>query len=232
MPIAMETASALVSAGSETDLTSEKPLDQHQQQTSQTQLSRGSTSPATSSPTVTEQPALQIDLGTNLSAILNATAKNSDTKNENSPAVGDDANLLLERELEIQQKAFQRFTSSLNDLGFRSTFPMNVFPPFLAAMQQNPLTLHNQFVATSGSNPRSSGVSPGLDDDDDNYALGNQKAVLVTEKFFSFRKEKKECGAGSGVGCAGDDNADSDASGQQNWSYEEQFKQVRFFCLF
>lgn len=29
-------------------------------------------------------------------------------------------------------------------------------------------------------------------------------------------------------GSTGDDNADSDASGQQNWSYEEQFKQVSF----
>lgn len=47
---------------------------------------------------------------------------------------------------------------------------MNVFPPFLAAIQQNPLALHNQFVAAS-SNPRSSGVSPGLEDEDENYAL-------------------------------------------------------------
>ena len=39
------------------------------------------------------------------------------------------------------------------------------------------------------------------------------------------RKDKKDIG--------GDDNADSDVSGQQNWSYEEQFKQVfKFFSLF
>ncbi|EJW82765.1 hypothetical protein WUBG_06326, partial [Wuchereria bancrofti] len=127
---------------------------------------------------------------------------------------------MLERELEVQQKAFQKFTSSLNDLRFRSTFPINVFPPFLAALQQNPLTLHNQFAAASG-NPRSSGVSPGLDDEDENEALASTEPEDLT---INFRKEKKECVTGAG-GSIGDDNADSDASGQQNWSYEEQFKQ-------
>ncbi|VDM18167.1 unnamed protein product [Wuchereria bancrofti] len=88
---------------------------------------------------------------------------------------------MLERELEVQQKAFQRFTSSLNDLRFRSTFPINVFPPFLAALQQNPLTLHNQFAAASG-NPRSSGVSPGLDDEDENEALASTEPEDLTIK--------------------------------------------------
>lgn len=67
------------------------------------------------------------------------------------------------------------------DLRFRSTFPINVFPPFLSALQQNPLTLHNQFAAAS-SNPRSSGVSPGLDDEDENEALASTEPEDLTIK--------------------------------------------------
>lgn len=67
------------------------------------------------------------------------------------------------------------------DLRFRSTFPISVFPPFLAALQQNPLTLHNQFAAAS-NNPRSSGVSPGLDDEDENEALASTEPEDLTIK--------------------------------------------------
>ncbi|KAM3721989.1 Acetylcholine receptor [Dirofilaria immitis] len=218
MSIAMETTPASVSSASG-DLNSDKTLDQSQHALPmQLSCSASSTPPLQN---VSEQSGvLQSDLSTNLSTILNAS-KNNDIKSGNSPVIDDDANSMLERELEVQQKAFQRFTSSLNDLRFRSTFPINVFPPFLAALQQNPLTLHNQFAAAS-SNPRSSGVSPGLDDEDENEALASTEPEDLT---INFRKEKKECLTGAG-GSTGDDNADSDASGQQNWSYEEQFKQL------
>uniref|UniRef100_A0A8R1XU04 ARID domain-containing protein n=1 Tax=Onchocerca volvulus TaxID=6282 RepID=A0A8R1XU04_ONCVO len=220
MSIAMETAPVSVSSASGADLNSDKPLEQSQH-TLQMQLSC-SASPTPPLQNASEQSSgvLQSDLSTNISTILNAS-KNNDIKSGNSPVIDDDANSMLERELEVQQKAFQRFTSSLNDLRFRSTFPINVFPPFLAALQQNPLTLHNQFAAAS-SNPRSSGVSPGLDDEDENEALASTEPEDLT---INFRKDKKECIVGAG-GSTGDDNADSDASGQQNWSYEEQFKQL------
>ncbi|VDM91826.1 unnamed protein product [Onchocerca ochengi] len=210
MSIAMETAPVSVSSASGADLNSDKPLEQSQH-TLQMQLSC-SASPTPPLQNASEQSSgvLQSDLSTNISTILNAS-KNNDIKSGNSPVIDDDANSMLERELEVQQKAFQRF---------RSTFPINVFPPFLAALQQNPLTLHNQFAAAS-SNPRSSGVSPGLDDEDENEALASTEPEDLT---INFRKDKKECIVGAG-GSTGDDNADSDASGQQNWSYEEQFKQ-------
>uniref|UniRef100_A0AAF5Q2Y6 Uncharacterized protein n=2 Tax=Wuchereria bancrofti TaxID=6293 RepID=A0AAF5Q2Y6_WUCBA len=219
MSIAMETTPVSVSSASGADLNSDKSLEQSQHALQmQLSCSASSTPPLQN---VSEQSGiLQSDLSTNLSTILNAS-KNNDIKSGNSPVTDDDANSMLERELEVQQKAFQRFTSSLNDLRFRSTFPINVFPPFLAALQQNPLTLHNQFAAASG-NPRSSGVSPGLDDEDENEALASTEPEDLT---INFRKEKKECVTGAG-GSIGDDNADSDASGQQNWSYEEQFKQL------
>ncbi|CAG9537306.1 unnamed protein product [Cercopithifilaria johnstoni] len=219
MSIAMETTPVSVSSASGADLNSDKSLEQSQHALQmQLSCSASSTPPLQN---VSEQSGiLQSDLSTNLSTILNAS-KNNDIKSGNSPVIDDDANSMLERELEVQQKAFQRFTSSLNDLRFRSTFPINVFPPFLAALQQNPLTLHNQFAAAS-SNPRSSGVSPGLDDEDENEPLATTEPEDLT---INFRKEKKECIMGAS-GSTGDDNADSDASGQQNWSYEEQFKQL------
>ncbi|VDN05346.1 unnamed protein product [Thelazia callipaeda] len=216
MSIAMETTPASVSSTSGTEMNSEKPLEQTSQNL-QMSLSCSATSTPPLHQAAEQSSGLQIDLSTNLSNILNPST--NDIKNENSPVIGDDANSVLEHELEIQQKAFQRFTSSLNDLGFRSTFPINVFPPFLAALQQNPLTLHNQFVAAS-SNPRSSGDSPLPDDDDENNALAITEPEDLT---VNFRRSKKECGTG---GSNTDDNADSDTSGQQNWSYEEQFKQV------
>lgn len=218
MSVAMERAS--VSSASSADFTSEKALEQPQQ-TVQTPIPCNTSPIPSSFNNGAEQPdCLQTDLNSNLSDILNVS-KNDDIKNESSSMIGDDAGSLLERELEVQQKAFKRFTSSLNDLGFRTTFPVSVFPPFLAAFQQNPLALHNQF-GVANSNPRSSGVSPGLDDDDENEAaLGSTEPEDLT---INFRKEKKDsvCATGS----TGDDNADSDASGQQNWSYEEQFKQL------
>lgn len=80
MSIAMETSSASVSTGSGADLSSEKSLE-HQQITTQAQKSRSSTSPTSPSPHGADQSAsLQIDLGANLSAILNA-AKNNDVIN-------------------------------------------------------------------------------------------------------------------------------------------------------
>lgn len=60
----------------------------------------------------------------------------------------------------------------LTELGFRSSFPLNVFPPFLAALQQSPLSLHgNQLLTTKEQRMVSPGASPGLDDEEDNEGL-------------------------------------------------------------
>uniref|UniRef100_A0A0M3HTH8 Uncharacterized protein n=1 Tax=Ascaris lumbricoides TaxID=6252 RepID=A0A0M3HTH8_ASCLU len=181
-----------------------------QQQIEQQQSSSHTPSPQ---PSVEPSNSTQNDITANLSAILNAAKSNSVNlvNSEQSPSPGNESTT-FEKELEAQQKAFQRFTSSLNDLGFRSPFPVNVLPPFLAALQQNPLSLHQQLMGISAS--RSSGVSPGFDEEEDAENLGSTEPEDLT---VGYRKEKKE---------NTDDNADSEASTQQNWSYEEQFKQV------
>uniref|UniRef100_A0A915AAX4 Uncharacterized protein n=1 Tax=Parascaris univalens TaxID=6257 RepID=A0A915AAX4_PARUN len=181
-----------------------------QQQIEQQQSSSHTPSPQ---PNVEPSNSAQNDITANLSAILNAAKSNSVNlvSSEQSPSPGNESTT-FEKELEAQQKAFQRFTSSLNDLGFRSPFPVNVLPPFLAALQQNPLSLHQQLMGISGS--RSSGVSPGFDEEEDAENLGSTEPEDLT---VGYRKEKKE---------NTDDNADSEASTQQNWSYEEQFKQL------
>ncbi|VDD98117.1 unnamed protein product [Enterobius vermicularis] len=81
------------------------------------------------------------------------------------------------------------------------------------------------------ANQQRSDVSPDLDDEEDPENLGSTEPedLTIGKKFVNvclrLRKDKKDIG--------GDDNADSDVSGQQNWSYEEQFKQVfKFFSLF
>ncbi|VDM41623.1 unnamed protein product [Toxocara canis] len=185
----------------------------------QQELEHQQTSSHTPSPQPNCDANTQNDITANLSAILNAAKNNSvnlastassQVNNEQSPPPNDESTS-FEKELEAQQKAFQRFTSSLNDLGFRSPFPVNVLPPFLAALQQNPLSLHHQIMGIGAS--RSSGVSPGLDDDEDAENVGSTEPEDLT---IGFRKEKKE---------NTDENADSETSTQQNWSYEEQFKQ-------
>ncbi|VDN58333.1 unnamed protein product [Dracunculus medinensis] len=180
----------------------------------QLQMSR-SPSPRTN----LDSASTQNNINSNLSAILSAVKSNSmalinESKSGHSPSPRNESDT-SEKDLDAQQKAFHRFTTSFNDLGFRSSFPVNVFPPFLAALQQNPVTLHHQLMNLGHDN--SLGLSPGLDDDEDLENVGSTEPEDLT---VGFRKEKKE----------GDDNADSDISGQQNWSYEEQFKQV--FLIF
>ncbi|KAJ1358433.1 hypothetical protein KIN20_016858 [Parelaphostrongylus tenuis] len=114
-------------------------------------------------------------------------------------------------DIEAQQKAFQRFTSSLGLGGFRSAFNMNVLPPFLAAFQQNPLALQQQLLGlTSGL----SDVSPGSDDDED---IEHSTMTEPEDLTLSFRKDPKLYDHHEG-GVA--------LSGGSSWSYEEQFKQL------
>lgn len=70
------------------------------------------------------------------------------------------------------------------DLGFRSPFPVNVLPPFLAALQQNPLSLHQQLMGISAS--RSSGVSPGFDEEEDAENLGSTEPEDLTVGYVTF----------------------------------------------
>ncbi|VDM71652.1 unnamed protein product [Strongylus vulgaris] len=121
-------------------------------------------------------------------------------------------------DIEAQQKAFQRFTSSLGLGGFRSAFNMNVLPPFLAALQQNPLALQQQLLGlTSGL----SGVSPGPEDEDENE---NSAATEPEDLTMSFRKDSKSDDQhGEGGGSLG---------GGPSWSYEEQFKQSEYIVKY
>uniref|UniRef100_A0A0K0DBL6 RPN13_C domain-containing protein n=1 Tax=Angiostrongylus cantonensis TaxID=6313 RepID=A0A0K0DBL6_ANGCA len=114
-------------------------------------------------------------------------------------------------DIETQQKAFQRFTSSIGLGSFRSAFNMNVLPPFLAALQQNPFALQQQLLGLTGG---LSDVSPGSDDDED---IEHSAMTEPEDLTLSFRKDAKL-----------DDHHDSGASlgGGSSWSYEEQFKQL------
>ncbi|KAK6024436.1 hypothetical protein OSTOST_09752 [Ostertagia ostertagi] len=107
----------------------------------------------------------------------------------------------------------ERFQISYAGLGgFRSAFNMNVLPPFLAALQQNPLALQQQLLGLTGG---LSGVSPGPDEEDE---IENSTTTEPEDLTMSFRKDAKlEDHHGEG----------GTSLGGPSWSYEEQFKQVR-----
>ncbi|KIH68709.1 hypothetical protein ANCDUO_00950 [Ancylostoma duodenale] len=171
--------------------------------------------------------ALQLN-GKSEDNVVEGGGSNEPTTNGGTPSPEAPSNTF---DIEAQQKAFQRFTSSLGKCllnqnlqitwniiseglgGFRSAFNMNVLPPFLAALQQNPLALQQQLLGlTSGL----SGVSPGPDEEEENENSGTTEPEDLT---MSFRKDTKiEDQHGEGGGSLG---------GGPSWSYEEQFKQVR-----
>ncbi|XGW20333.1 hypothetical protein V3C99_003833 [Haemonchus contortus] len=133
---------------------------------------------------------------------------NNPTTNGGTPSPETPSNTF---DIEAQQKAFQRFTSSLGLGGFRSAFNMNVLPPFLAALQQNPLALQQQLLGLTGG---LSGVSPGPDEEDE---MENGATTEPEDLTMSFRKDPKlEDHHGEG----------GTSLGGSSWSYEEQFKQL------
>ncbi|RCN51353.1 hypothetical protein ANCCAN_02506 [Ancylostoma caninum] len=153
--------------------------------------------------------ALQLN-GKSEDNVVEGGGSNEPTTNGGTPSPEAPSNTF---DIEAQQKAFQRFTSNLGLGGFRSAFNMNVLPPFLAALQQNPLALQQQLLGlTSGL----SGVSPGPDEEEENENSGTTEPEDLT---MSFRKDTKiEDQHAEGGGSLG---------GGPSWSYEEQFKQVR-----
>ncbi|VDK56907.1 unnamed protein product [Anisakis simplex] len=243
MSIAMESTSSSHFAGGGGLLTSQQSASSSSLDTATNQNSIPASNTPSPQPNIIDSTTNN-DISANLSAILNA-AKNSSVNlvnaRQQSPTSSLTETNTFEKEIEAQQKAFQRFTSSLNDLGFRSPFPVNVIPPFLAALQhQNPLSIHSHLMNNLSNDPSTATsaaaaaitssilnnnciLSPnGLDDEDDendNENDNDSDNIPSTEPedlTIGFRKEKKE---------NLDDNADSEASAQQNWSYEEQFKQ-------
>ncbi|WKX92843.1 hypothetical protein Q1695_010685 [Nippostrongylus brasiliensis] len=152
-------------------------------------------------------PALQLNCKAE-DDVAEGSGSAEPTTNGGTPSPEATSNAL---DIEAQQKAFQRFTSSLGLGGFRSAFNMNVLPPFLAALQQNPLALQQQLLGlTSGL----SGVSPGPDEEDE---MENSATTEPEDLTMSFRKEGK----------IDDHHTESTTSlGASSWSYEEQFKQL------
>lgn len=126
--------------------------------------------------------------------------------NSNPPSPDPLANF----DVEAQQKALQRLTSSLGLGTFRT--PLNI-PPFLAAaLQQNPFSLQQQLLGLASG---MSGVSPGPDDDDDENGANGEPEDLT----LGLRKDtaiKTEETIENSLGGAGN----------PTWSYEEQFKQL------
>ncbi|MFH4973550.1 hypothetical protein AB6A40_000259 [Gnathostoma spinigerum] len=185
-------------------------LPQPQQQP---QLQKQQPSASSSPQPDSDSSQTQNEIGANLSAILNAaknTSLNLVNNSDQTPPPTDTKPISSEKEAgDVQQKVFNRFTSSLNDLGFRSPFPINVLPPFLAVLQQNPLALHQQLLRMA--NEQSSGISPGEEEEEtENSTTAEPEDLTVSEK----RDGSDE------------PNGDNDICNQQNWSYEEQFKQL------
>uniref|UniRef100_A0A914VKL7 ARID domain-containing protein n=1 Tax=Plectus sambesii TaxID=2011161 RepID=A0A914VKL7_9BILA len=138
----------------------------------------------------------------------------------------------FEKELEAaQQKAFERFTSMA--AGFHPTFPIAGIPPFLAALQQNPLALRNHLMGMTSTSPPESSM---IDDD----AISNDgesvepedlsiRPAVVSSSTSSTPAHKSTSKASTDQ--AGEDGLtpaanDAETGSQQNWSYEEQFKQL------
>ncbi|PAV78942.1 hypothetical protein WR25_04704 [Diploscapter pachys] len=155
--------------------------------------------------------------GTSLNDLLQTTTTSS------SPAP-DDANLLAAFDMEAQQKALQRLTSSLGLGNFRTPFNVNVIPPFLAALQQNPLSLQQQLL-NFATGAGLSGISPGPDDDceDGEGQTGSVEPEDLT--LGSIRRTASRSDDLGGHDGNGTNGAGSNG-GPPTWSYEEQFKQL------
>ncbi|XGW20332.1 hypothetical protein V3C99_003833 [Haemonchus contortus] len=152
--------------------------------------------------------ALQLNCGKAEDGVTEGNGSTEPTTNGGTPSPETPSNTF---DIEAQQKAFQRFTSSLGLGGFRSAFNMNVLPPFLAALQQNPLALQQQLLGLTGG---LSGVSPGPDEEDE---MENGATTEPEDLTMSFRKDPKlEDHHGEG----------GTSLGGSSWSYEEQFKQL------
>ncbi|TKR92624.1 hypothetical protein L596_007242 [Steinernema carpocapsae] len=101
---------------------------------------------------------------------------------------------------------------------------MNVLPPFLtAALQQNPLLQQQMLGLTTTGIPSTPfnalpvfGTTNDEDEDSENIATTEPEDLTVGTDY-RFRKEKKT-----------DSSEDGDQNPQQNWSFEEQFKQLLF----
>ncbi|KJH44160.1 hypothetical protein DICVIV_09818 [Dictyocaulus viviparus] len=156
--------------------------------------------------------ALQLNSKTE-DGVVEGNGSSEMTTNGGTPSPEETPNAF---DIEAQQKAFQRFTSSLGLGGFRSAFNMNVLPPFLAALQQNPLSLQQQLLGLAGG---LSGVSPGPDDDDD---IEHSSITEPEDLTMSFRKDSKLDDHHEGGSALG---------GGSSWSYEEQFKQSAFYHI-
>ncbi|TKR92622.1 hypothetical protein L596_007242 [Steinernema carpocapsae] len=99
---------------------------------------------------------------------------------------------------------------------------MNVLPPFLtAALQQNPLLQQQMLGLTTTGIPSTPfnalpvfGTTNDEDEDSENIATTEPEDLTVGTDY-RFRKEKKT-----------DSSEDGDQNPQQNWSFEEQFKQL------
>ncbi|KAK6018990.1 hypothetical protein OSTOST_15392 [Ostertagia ostertagi] len=125
----------------------------------------------------------------------------------------------------------ERFQISYAGLGgFRSAFNMNVLPPFLAALQQNPLALQQQLLGLTGG---LSGVSPGPDEEDE-----IENSTTTEPEDLTMRYGLPPCfgalcngfiGKGVSQRCTLEDHHGEGGTslGGPSWSYEEQFKQVR-----
>lgn len=117
-------------------------------------------------------------------------------------------------------------------LGFPS-FPIAGIPPFLAALQQNPLALRNHLMGMTSTSPPESSM---IDDDaasNDGESVEPEdlsiRPAIVSSSTSGTPANKSNSKASSDP--AGEDGLtpagnDAETGSQQNWSYEEQFKQV------
>lgn len=117
--------------------------------------------------------------------------------------------------------------------GFHPTFPIAGLPPFLAALQQNPLALRNHLMGLTSASPPESSM---IDDDavsNDGESVEPEdlsiRPAVVSSSTLATPVNKATSKASSDP--PGDDGLtpaanDAETGSQQNWSYEEQFKQV------
>ncbi|CAB3408493.1 unnamed protein product [Caenorhabditis bovis] len=116
-------------------------------------------------------------------------------------------------DLEMQQKALQRLTSSLGLSNIR-TPTLNLPPIFQAALQQSNFNLQQQILGLASG--LSATISPGIDEYDDDNANGVEPEDLTLG---GYRKEMSTSKSED----ASEPSANSTGPG---WSYEEQFKQL------
>ncbi|CAI5438261.1 unnamed protein product [Caenorhabditis angaria] len=115
-------------------------------------------------------------------------------------------------DIEMQQKAIQRLTSTLGLSNLRAP-ALNLPPIFQAALQHGPFSLQQQLLGLASG---LSAISPGVDDYDEENG-NNGEPEDLTLSFSSFRQKENKSDDTNDLG--------SNPSGP-GWSYEEQFKQL------